>query len=105
MHEGNGRIARAIFNSPSFGQYDFRMDQDIKKGIIVLTTTHGIHKLSYKLEDEDPKMVMEVHSALKLEKSAISKVQKSIICIFKNGKKSIFTQEKSLKLSKMQFLD
>ena len=60
MHEGNGRIARAIFNSPSFGQYDFRMDQDIKKGIIVLTTTHGIHKLSYKLEDEDPKMVMEV---------------------------------------------
>ena len=45
------------------------------------------------------------HSALKLEKSAISKVQKSIICIFKNGKKSIFAPEKSLKLPKMQFLD
>ena len=41
------------------------------------------------------------HSALKLEKSAISKVQKSIICIFKNGKKSIFAPEKSLKLPKM----
>ena len=41
-----------------------------------------------------------MHSALKLEKSAISKVQKSIICIFKNGKKSIFAQEKSLKLPK-----
>ena len=27
------------------------------------------------------------HSALKLEKSAISKVQKNIICLFKNGKK------------------
>ena len=36
------------------------------------------------------------HSALKLEKSAISKVQKHIISIFKNGKKSIFAQEKSL---------
>ena len=45
------------------------------------------------------------HSALKLEKSAISKVQKFIFCYFKNGKKSIFAQEKSLKLPKMQFSD
>ena len=43
------------------------------------------------------------HSTLKLEKSAISKVQKSIIRLFKNGKKSIFALEKSLKLPKMQF--
>ena len=43
------------------------------------------------------------HSALKLEKSAISKVQKNIICIFKNGKKSIFAPEISLKLPKMHF--
>ena len=41
--------------------------------------------------------------ALKLEKSAISKVQKHIFCYFKNGKKSIFAPEKSLKLPKMQF--
>ena len=46
-----------------------------------------------------------LRSALKLEKSAISKVQKHIICIFKNGKKSIFAPVKSLKLPKMQFLD
>ena len=46
-----------------------------------------------------------LHSALKLEKSAISKVQKFIFCNFKNGKKSIFEQEKSLKLAKMQFSD
>jgi hypothetical protein len=39
-----------------------------------------------------------LHSALKLEKSAISKVQKHIFCHFKNGKKSIFAVEKSLKL-------
>ena len=43
------------------------------------------------------------HSALKLEKSAISKVQKHIFYYFKNGKKSIFAQEKSLKLPKRQF--
>ena len=30
-------------------------------------------------------------------------MQKNIICIFKNGKKSIFAPEKSLKLPKMQF--
>ena len=36
------------------------------------------------------------HSALKLKKSAISKVQKHIICIFKNGKKINFcTRKKS----------
>ena len=40
-----------------------------------------------------------VHSALKLEKSAISKVQKHIICIFKNGKKSIFAPEKIPKIA------
>ena len=36
-----------------------------------------------------------VHSALKLEKSAISKVQKYIFRNFKNAKKSIFAPEKS----------
>ena len=36
-----------------------------------------------------------MHIALKMKKSAISKVQKHIICNFKNGKKSIFALEKS----------
>ena len=39
------------------------------------------------------------HSALKLEKSAISKAQKHIICIFNNGKKSIFAPENSQKIA------
>jgi len=34
-----------------------------------------------------------MHSALELEKSAISKLQKHTICTLKNGKKSIFTPE------------
>ena len=38
-----------------------------------------------------------------VKKSAISKVQKHSICNFKNGKKSIFAPEKSLKLSKRHF--
>ena len=42
---------------------------------------------------------VKVHSALKLEKSSISKVQKHIICNFKNGKKSIFAPEKSPKIA------
>ena len=37
-------------------------------------------------------------AALKLEKSAISKVQKPIFCHFKNGKQLIFAPEKSVKL-------
>ena len=44
--------------------------------------------------------IRATHSALKLEKSAISKVQKHIFCYFKNGKKSIFARENSLKTTK-----
>ena len=40
------------------------------------------------------------HSALELEKSAISKVQKSIIFIFKNGKKIHFCTRKKFKTTK-----
>ena len=49
------------------------------------------------------KLFSSWQSALKLEKNAISKVQKHIFCIFKSGKKSIFAPEKSLKLPKMQY--
>ena len=50
-----------------------------------------------------PIILPRPHSALKLEKSAISKVQNNITCIFKNGKKPILAVEKSLKLPKMHF--
>ena len=40
------------------------------------------------------------HSALKLEKSAISKVQKHIFCYFKNGKKINFCTRKKFKTTK-----
>ena len=49
--------------------------------------------------------IQVIHSALKLEKSAVSKVQKHIFCHFKHGKKSIFAPETSLKLPKMQISD
>ena len=49
-------------------------------------------------------MMTMMHSALKLEKSAIPKVPKNIICNFKNGKESIFAPEKSLNYQKCNFL-
>ena len=39
---------------------------------------------------------IKVHNALKLEKSAISKVQKHIFCNFKNGKKKQFLHKKKV---------
>ena len=48
----------------------------------------------------DLRTALEVlHSALKLEKNCNFKSAKNIICIFKNGKKSIFAPEKSLKIA------
>ena len=61
MHDDNRRIARAIFNSPTFGKYEFAMDKDVKSGIVVLTTGHGIHKLSFKLEDEGRKSILSIN--------------------------------------------
>ena len=44
------------------------------------------------------------HSALKLEKKVqFQKYKNKFFCYFKNGKKSIFALEKSLKLPKMHF--
>ena len=53
------------------------------------------------------KIFWSTHSALKLEKSAISKVKKTTLFAFsKMAKKpTIFAPEKSLKLPKMQFSD
>ena len=45
------------------------------------------------------------HSALKLEKNAISTVQKHIICIFKNVQKSIFVLEISPKIAFLVILN
>ena len=41
-----------------------------------------------------------LHSAVKLEKTAISKVQKHIFCYFKNGKKINFCTRKKFKTTK-----
>ena len=48
-------------------------------------------------------IALVVAQCSKIGKSAISKVQKHIFCNFKNGKKSIFAQGKSLTLPKIQF--
>ena len=51
------------------------------------------------ITEKSAKILRTFHSALKLEKSAISKVQKHIFCHFKNGKKSIFVPENSPKIA------
>ena len=49
--------------------------------------------------------VCDMPQCSKIGKKCNFKSAKNIICIFKNGKKSIFTPEKSLWLPKMQFSD
>ena len=46
------------------------------------------------ITEKSAKILRTFHSALKLEKSAISKVQKPLFAISKMAKKSIFAQEK-----------
>ena len=64
-----------------------------------LTTNNHLNFQDFWKDQTISNEAIDAHSALKLEKSAISKVQKHIICIFKNGKKSIFAPEKSPKIA------
>ena len=61
-----------------------------------------LNKLEYQNRDTESSRLF--HSALKLEKSAISKVQKhNFFTIAKMTKNQFFAPQKSLKLPKMQF--
>ena len=49
---GSSRMTRAIFDSPSYGHYEFVMDEDIKSGIVVLSTGDSIHKVTYEVQED-----------------------------------------------------
>ena len=70
---------------------------------IILIKIETVVVIAAVVTNQQNNQVCTLHSALKLEKSEIPKVQKSIICILKNGKKSIFAPEKCLKLPKSCF--
>ena len=44
------RHGRAALYSPSLGDYDFELDQGSSSGIVVLTTSRGLHKVSYDIK-------------------------------------------------------
>ena len=73
----------------------------------IVCTLKSFQKLIQSLAWHPPSKLKLVtdHSALKLEESAISKVQKHIICIFKIGKKSIFFTRKRFKTTKNAILN
>ncbi len=48
----SSRVTRAAFSSPDYGDYEFYMDQDVMKGILVLNIGQDIHKLSYEINEE-----------------------------------------------------
>ena len=81
---------KVAYKNPEHSSYDasFANDPDEDSG-------WGVHCTS-----DRPLDTIARHSALKLEKKYNFK---HIFCYFKNGKKSIFAPEKSLKLPKMQF--
>ncbi len=48
-NEGRRR-GRAALYSPSLGDHDFELDQGSSSGIVVLTTSRGLHKVSYDIK-------------------------------------------------------
>jgi hypothetical protein len=59
------RVARAAFHSPTFGYYEFEMDQGVTSGILVLSTGSGIHKISYEVtETQDYEITVHLESPL-----------------------------------------
>lgn len=51
MHLQQGlRQGRAAIFSPAIGDYQFELDKTSSSGIAVLTTSHGLHKVSYDIK-------------------------------------------------------
>merc|ERR1719262_1778910 len=46
------RTARATILSEEFGNFDFQFDQDLWKGIFVISTPRGLHKISYEINEK-----------------------------------------------------
>ena len=44
------RRGRAAVASPYFGDYEFALDKGSSSGIVVLTTSKGLHKISYDIK-------------------------------------------------------
>ncbi len=64
IDEASGlRRTRAVFDSPTFGKYDFEMDNGFASGILVLSTDRGIHKLSYEFtESTKRELILQLDS-------------------------------------------
>ena len=89
------KLTRIMYNpQEAYAQLSWSMVQVWQTILSYLNINNTYYKINKYYECN----FLELYDALKLEKSAISKVQKHIICYFKNGKKSIFTPEKVRKL-------
>ena len=93
----SGRIGSAVaLRAKAFGFTVIFYDPYLPDGV---EKSFGLERV-YTLQ-----VTINAPQCSKIRKIVISKVLKYIICIFKNGKKSIFASEKSLKLPKLQFSD
>ena len=65
------------------------------------TDTEVYFRIQVHMDSSQYAAIGEIHSALKLEKSAITKIQKHIFCNLKNGGKNQFLHQK--KVRKLHF--
>ena len=50
LNEHGLRQGRAALYSPSIGDFEFELDRSSSSGIVVLTTSRGLHKVSYDIK-------------------------------------------------------
>ena len=75
MQMRNKRSARAAFFSEEFGNYEFDLDEKMSKGVLVLTTAHGFHKISYDVKDTNGwDVTLEMESPWLANGKAVAKV-------------------------------
>lgn len=86
--------------SPTFLMPYLMIFQSCSSAPCALVTSHWKmikYDKIWRERNEIKTLIQLAHSALQLEKCAISKVHKRVFCNFKNGKKSIFAPEKKFK--------
>ena len=51
--EAKRRVARAAIYSPLFGKLEFGTGSDYNQGVLMISTSHGLHKVSYDVKERN----------------------------------------------------
>ena len=91
------RQGRAAIFSPAIGDYQFELDKTSSSGIAVLTTSHGLHKVSYDIKYTAPNNFVVTQQQF-VAYAACQTIFELILFILRNAKQVKLAFSKTLRV-------